>query len=70
MSRLSEQIASAVAEAALDDAMALGWKPVSPGVFEKGGKRLHRRGPQWYVDDMKLGRMSDRALVDALRKLG
>lgn len=55
---------------------ALGWKPTQPKpphwtvTYVKGDKKLFKKKGSWYIDDQKLGRLSDKRLIAKLRALG
>lgn len=57
------------------DLVAMGWEvhpakaPSWSTYYTKGGKKLHKKGGVWYIDDKKLGRLSDKKLVDKLRSM-
>lgn len=56
------------AEEGVGDVLALGWEYTGPGVFTKGDQKLYKRKGSWYINDRKLGRMSDTALIATLRR--
>ena len=69
---LSDEIADALSEG-VGSLTAMGWKPASqwpePIVYQKGDKRLFKKGTSWYLNDQKLGRLSDKALLAKLKTM-
>jgi hypothetical protein len=54
---------------------ALGWEPQPPRPptwkvsYTKGGKTLQKKRGSWYIDDDKIGRLSDKRLIAKLKTM-
>jgi len=59
----------------VEDLVSMGWKvqpasaPTWTVSYIKDGKKLHKKSGSWYIDDKKLGRLSDTKLLAKLRTM-